>query len=656
MDTAAPSPFRRFASFEVNLEVGEMRRHGYRIRLQEKPFQILVALLERPGALVTRDELHQRLWPDNIFVDFDHNLNNAINKLRDALNDSSENPRFIETIPRRGYRFLADVEIGHDGTSVEFATPAVEEEVRALSIGQEDEEATQAAPFHIENEHSVLSPRSSWARWLSGLAGLLLASGVGIFYLLRWMHPRPAAPSRAMIVVLPFENLTGDPSQEYFCDGMTEELIAQLGNLDPDRLSVIARTTAMHYKGSPMTIKEIAHELGVEYVLESSIRRLDNHIRVTTQLIHAAEERHLWAQSFDRDSTDLLGLQQSVSLAVSNEIPLHMNKLKGARLHDNHPADSVAYENYLRGRFFWNKRSKEGLNKGIFYFKEAIKEDPQYARAYAGLADSYLVLGGGYMSPHQTYLQGESAATEALARDGDLAEAHTSLAYFKFIDEWDWQGADREFKQAISLDPSYATAHHWYALYLSAMGRQPEAINEIEKALVLDPLSVVINANAGAIYYQSGDYEKSLQQLQKTLELDPNFVPAHGYLGYVYETRRNYAQALTEYKRAQQLSGDQLAYAGDVGWIYALTGRKTEAQALLRPLQDASKGHSDVSAYTFCLIYTSLGDPEEALKWLAKSIEDREFTATEMTHDLRIDALRSNPQFEVFRREFNIPQ
>jgi len=458
-----------------------------------------------------------------------------------------------------------------------------------------------------------------------------------------------------MIVVLPFENLTGDPSQEYFCDGMTEELIAQLGNLDPDRLSVIARTTAMHYKGSPMTIKEIAHELGVEYVLESSIRRLDTHIRVTTQLIHAPEERHLWAQSFDRDSSDLLGLQQSVSLAVASEIPLQISKLRGVRPHENRPANSEAYADYLQGRFFWNKRSRESLNKAIFYFKESIKEDPQYARAYAGLADSYLVLGGGYLSPHQTYLQGESAATEALARDGDLAEAHTSLGYFKFIDEWDWPGADREFNRAIALDPSYATAHHWYALYLSAMGRQSEAINEIEKALELDPLSVVINSNAGAIYYQSGNEKKALGQLRKTLELDPNFAAAQGYIGYVYQTKGSYAEALAEFNKAQQMRADPLAYAGDIGWIYATTGRKDEAYALLQKLQESSKEPAVVSAYSLCLIYTALGNSEEAFKWLTKSIEAREFTATEMTHDLRINALRSDPQFEAFRREFNIP-
>jgi TolB-like protein/DNA-binding winged helix-turn-helix (wHTH) protein/Flp pilus assembly protein TadD len=641
----------RFAFFEVDLGAGELRRHGYRIKLQEKPLLILAALLDRPGEVMTREELHRLLWPDNTFVDFDHNLNNAINKLRDSLNDSADKPRFIETLPRRGYRFLAEVEIVRNGAKPESAPLATLEAVRVPAV-KETDVGTALPPLPAASVNSATRAGSLRALLLFAF---VLISASGLFLVMNWKASPQTLPPHVRLAVLPFKNLTGDADQEYICDGMTEELIAHLGNLDPDNFAVIARTTSMHYKGTLSTITEIGHDLGVDYVLESSIRRVDSHIRVTTRLIEVREQRHVWAESFDQSSSDILGLQERISSAVADEIPRHLSTLRISRVHSSRPANQEAYSDYLRGRYFWNKRNREGLEKGVSYFKKAIKEDPGYALAFAGLADSYLVLGGGYLPPHQTYQQGEAAAGAALALDNDLAAAHTSLAYFKFIDEWDWTGAEREFKRAIALDPGYATAHHWYALYLSAMGREQDAIFEIEKALELDPFSTVINSNAGAIYYQAGAYEKSVNQLHRTLELDSNFVPAHGYLGYIYEMRANYVDALAEYQKAQQISGERLAYAGDVGRVYALIGRKAEAQTILQQLRDTSKKHSDVSDYSLCLIYDSLGDPDRAFTWLRKSIEDREFTATELRYDRRIDDLRADPRFTEIRRPFNIP-
>jgi TolB-like protein/Tfp pilus assembly protein PilF len=595
------------------------------------------------------------LWRDNTFVDFDHNLNNAINKLREALNDSSENPRFIETVPRRGYRFVSEVEVARNAARQSTIRRAVFADVPKPSR----REAAPADVPHVSQQvvadASSMLPKSSLARALFGLSAILLISASGFFFIHKWRQSKATAPSRIILAVLPFENLTGDASQDYLCDGMTEELIAELGGLDPDRLGVIARTTAMHYKGTKNTVKDIGLELGAAYVLESSIRRVDTHIRVTTQLIQVSEQRHLWARSFDRDSSDILGLQEGISSAVAKEIPLYLGTLREAHFPNSTPPNSEAYTDYLKGRFFWNKRTREGLETGVSYFKQAIKEDPQYAPAYAGLADSYLVLGSGYLPPHQTYLQGKAMAADALALDDNLAAAHTSLAYFKFIDEWDWPGAEKEFLRAIAIDPNYATAHHWYALYLSAMSRQTEAINEIEKALELDPFSTVINSNAGAIYYQSGKYDKSHAQMQRTLELDPNFIPALGYLGYIYQTTGDYGGALAEYIKAQQISGDPLAYVGDMARIYALTGKKAELEGLHQHLLDLSrKRQSNVSAYTFCLLYESLGNPEESLKWLAKSIDEREFTATEVAHDLRISTLRRLPEFHAIVGQFNL--
>ncbi len=646
MDSEPIRKVLRFGTYQLDLDLHQLTKYGNKIRLPEQSFKILAMLIAAPGRLVSREQLQAELWPGNTFVDFERGLTVAVNRLRCLLADSSENPRYIETIPRLGYRFIASVKVISDD-SLLLMRPG-QPAPASLNVAN----SFSSPPPNIWSKNLQMKPSRSLAYAFSGIASLLfLAIALAVVWP-RLPHSNSSAAVPVRMLILPFQNLTGDVSQEFLCDGMTEELISQLGGLEPDRLSVLARTTAMHYKGSSKTIKQITREVGADYVLEGSIRRVDNHIRVTTQLIQGPQERHLWAQSFDRGSSDILGLQQGVSLAVANEVSFRLRKLSDTHLRDTQPRNPEAYADYLRGRFFWNKRNRDGLDKGVFYFRQAIKEDGKYAAAYAGLADSYLVLGGGYLPPHQTYLQGEAAAADALALDGNLAEAHTSLAFFKFIDEWDWAGADREFRRAITLDPGYATAHHWYALYLSAMGRMPESINEIQKALELDPLSLVINSNAGAIYYQAGDYQRSEKQLRRTLELDPRFVPAYGYLGYVYQVTGRYGDALAEYRKAQEISGDPLSYGGDVGRIYGLTGRKREAQVILRQLQERAQRQSDMSAYAICLIYTTLGNSKEALKWLAKAVDERDFTATEMTHDLRIETLRSTPQFDTFRRQF----
>jgi TolB-like protein/DNA-binding winged helix-turn-helix (wHTH) protein/Flp pilus assembly protein TadD len=647
--TNQPSHVLIFGPFQVDLTTHELRKFDTKIRIPEQSFQVLSALLESPGKLITREALRSRLWPPDTYVDFERSLTVAVNRLRAALADSAEEPRYIETLPRLGYRFIASLEVVSNVPKTEPSIPA------PFKASESSPQQSSGQPLIDDNRSSRTqrqSPRALNGRMLAIAAILLLVCGTIV-----WRNFRTGVPAadRTMMVVLPVENLTGDATQEYLCEGMTEELIAQLGNLDPDHLGVIARTTAMHYRGTQRTVKEIGGELGVGYVLESSIRRVDHRVRITTQLIEVQDQRHLWARTFDRDSSDILNMQSDVSQAIAEALPGYLNLSREAHRLLAPPNNSEAYVDYLKGRYFWNKRGQDGLRKSIEYFKEAIKQDPNYARAYAGLADSYLALGGDIFPPHRGYQLGEAAAAKALALDPNLAEAHTSVAYFKFIDEWDWKGADLEFRRALALDPAYATAHHWYAIYLSAMNRMPEAIREIETAHEFDPLSVPIDANLGAIYYQSGEFEKSIRQLQKTIELDPNFVAAYGYMGYVYQVTGRYDQALAEYKTAQQITGTTLSYLGDVGRIYALTGRKEEARALLQTSQGYSKNQPQLSAFTLCLIHSSLGDLDEGLKLLQKSIDDREFTATELTHDLRIDNLRADPRFAQVLREFNIP-
>jgi TolB-like protein/DNA-binding winged helix-turn-helix (wHTH) protein/Tfp pilus assembly protein PilF len=650
MSTTSPVRKVRFGPFELDLSCNELHKYGHRIRIQQQPLRVLALFLEHPGDLVTRDELRSRLWPDGLFVDFEHGLNRSVNKLRRALLDSADSPRYIETLPSLGYRFIAPVEVVQNGKDHGLSDT---EALAGPTALPERISVPNTIPGNIPSTNSSQTRRTpSRSVVIAMLAAALLfvAATIGWQKLAR----RPAPVGQTMMVVLPFENLTGDPGQDYFCDGMTEELTAQFGNFDPGRLGVIARTTAMHYKGTSKTIKEIAAELGVRYVVEGSVRRVKSRIRLTTQLIEAGDQRHLWARTFDRESSDILGLQRDISIAIVQEIPSYLGTAREAQPQHRRPNNSEAYLDYLRGRFFWNKRNNDGLNKSISYFKRAIAEDPQYAQAYAGLADAYLVLGGDG-TPHEIYQQGAASAANALTLDPALAEAHTSLAYFKFIDEWDWEGADREFRRALSLDPGYATAHHWYALYLSAMNRMPESISEIEKAVELDPLSTAINSNVGAIYYQAGEYEKSRIQLRKTLELDPNFVPAHGYLGYIDQITGRYDDALAEYREAQQIAGNDLAYVGDVGRVYVLMNRKEEGEKLLQRASENSQIAQQFSPYSLCLIYSSLGDVDAGLKWLEKSIEIREFTATEFTHDMRIENLRRDPRFVEIRRQFNIP-
>ncbi|HKV41528.1 MAG TPA: winged helix-turn-helix domain-containing protein, partial [Blastocatellia bacterium] len=449
------STILRFGPFEAELQAGELRKQGLKVRLQDQPFQILVMLLERPGELVTRQEIHQKLWPADTFVGFDHGLNNAINRLREALGDSAETPRFIETLPRKGYRFIALV--AGDGQLAEYpaaaATPVV--------------------------ETRPLDPRSSARpRFLVTILVCCFALALAGMVYLGWrrMRATPASSSKyVMLAVLPFQNLSGDPSQDYFSDGLTEEMIAQLGALSPDQLGVIARTTTMAYKHTSKSVQQIGSELGVAYVLESSVRRDGDQVRISVQLVRVHDQVHVWAHSYDRHISHSIELQEEVARAVAEQIEVKLSPAFRGRTNP-HPLDADANEAYLRGRYFWNQFTSEGYRKAITYFEKAIERDPNFAEAYSGLADSYhFLMVTDSMPTSDGNPKGLAAARRAVFLGGNLAESHASLAVALARSEWNWSGAEVELKRAIALNPSYSMAHRIYAANLGTTGRHHEA-------------------------------------------------------------------------------------------------------------------------------------------------------------------------------------
>ncbi len=488
------------------------------------------------------------------------------------------------------------------------------------------------------------------------VAFLVLLVGLNISGLRdRLLHRTTGPPKIESIAVLPLGNLSRDPEQEFFADGMTEELITDLSKIGA--LKVISRTSVMHYKGTQKTVPEIARELHVDAVIEGSVRRSGQRVRITAQLVHAATDTHLWAESYERDLRDVLALQDEVARAIASEIRVKLTPQEQARLMSARPVNPEAHELYLKGRYYWNKRTPETLKKSFEYFQQAIEKDPSYALAYAGLADAYLMLGAGeyaVLPPKEAFPKGESAAMKALELDSTLAEAHSTLGYSKDVFDWDWQGAEREFKQAIEFNPNYANAHHWYAGHLTQMGRHAEAIAEARKAESLDPLSLIISADvAMEALAPAGMYDQAMQQCRKTLEMDPNFAVAHACLSRSYEHKGMHKEAIAEIQNAVNLSGGSLVWVAALGRAYALAGRRDEAIKILNELKARSK-REFVPPAGFVGIYAALGDKDQAFAWLEKAYQER----SDIIPALKLpvfDPLRSDPRFQDLLRRVRLP-
>jgi TolB-like protein/DNA-binding winged helix-turn-helix (wHTH) protein/Tfp pilus assembly protein PilF len=535
----------RFGPYELKSRVRQLHKHGVKLKLRPQSYRVLEILLERAGDLVTREEFRQQLWSSDTFVDFEHGLNTSVKDLRSVLNDSATEPRYIETLPKLGYRFTATVEV-NESPSVALA-PKENVAPEILDSG--------SGTLPLENR----DPRSSIPGW-GGLLIALLVIGAGIAGYFEWVHPRirpEPVNGRVMVAVLPFENLTGDNAQEYFSDGMTEEMIAQLGRVDPDHLGVIARTSVMHYKHSDEQVDQIGRELGAEYVLEGSVRRDSDKVRILTQLIQTKDQSRIWARQYDRQLSGLLVLQGEIAQEAADEILMALGdrKLPAAApsATERLPKSDEAYDLYLRGRFFLAKRSEQGFQQAAECFEQAIAKDPSYAPAYAGLADTYMLISEyGFAPPSEVIPKARAAALKALDLDGKLAEAHVSLAAIAQNFDWDWQTADKEFRRAIVLDPNYATGHHWYAEHLVFLGRFDEAFPEMQRARQLDPLSLIIQTDNAVFLYFAREYDPAIAQFHAVLEMEPNFPRAH-ILECAYVQKGQFEDALADIQKWQLL-------------------------------------------------------------------------------------------------------
>jgi TolB-like protein/DNA-binding winged helix-turn-helix (wHTH) protein/Tfp pilus assembly protein PilF len=625
MEPATRQPVR-FGVFEIDTRSGELRKEGLKIRLPGQSFQILELLVERRGELVTREELRQRVWRTETFVDFDAGLNNAIKKLRDALGDSADTPRFIETLPRRGYRFLAPLE-----------TPGVPLPDMATADSL---------------EVSRRRVRARWG-WSSAVALAVLVTVVLLLSVSGWRERLfrslglAAAPTQIRsLVVLPFENLTGDAEQDYFVDGMTEALTTNLAQIQA--LRVISRTSAMQYKRTKKKLSEIARELNVDAVVEGAVVRSGDRVRVDATLIDVRTDRHRWAQSYERAVPDVLALQADVAGAIANAVHVEVRPEERLRLTRIRSVDPDAYDEYLKGRFYWSNRSPEAMLKAVEHFSTAIERDPTYAPAYSGLSDTYRMFDLlGLAPPRESMPKAEAAARRALALDDTLAEAHASLAGVLYRYHWEWERAGKEFQRSLDLDPNSAEGHRAYAMYLVTLRRHEEALVAARRARELSPVSAVIRAELATTLWRLGEYDDAIEQLRKTLEINPNFSRAYVELGIISTRKGDLSRAIVAFERAVSLSSRR-AHLEWLGYGYGVAGREREALQILAELETVSKARY-VSPHRFAIVHLGLGEKDEALGWLDKAYDERAFEVLSFAGPV-FELLHDHPRFQDLLR------
>lgn len=619
-------PVIRFGSYEADLRSRELRKQGIRLKLQEQPFRVLTMLLEHPGELVTREELRARLWPSDTFVDFDNALNTDINKLRDALGDSSANPRFVETVPRRGYRFVAPVDLG--------TRPEV--------------------------------PARWWrsgAVRLLGLAALLLITAAGTWLILGRTRSRTGPGGQTpSLAVLPLENLSQDPGQEYFADGLTDEMITAVAKVGS--LRVISRTSVMQYKKTRKNVKEVGRELNVGLVVEGSVFHDADHVRINTALIEADTDTNLWSGQYDRDLRDVLALQNEVARDIAREVHLKLTPQEKAQLSSARPVNPAAYEAYVRGRYDVARMTRADLERGLAKLREAIALDPNFALPYDGIANYYLVADEFFLSPSESMPQAKEAVSRVLELDDGSPQPHNSLGMVHYWFEWDWQAAEKEFRRAIALSPNYALAHSYLGWTFATQRRFEEAYVEMKRAEELDPRSPETSSFLGWVLYFMGRYDDAARQLHKTIAMDPTFWPAHVYLGRVYEQQGKLAEALRECEEARRIAqpeggnGTESSIPEIVGALArarALNGDKNGALGLLTQLGEIRK-HRFVPAYPEAAVYAALGQNDRALERLEKAYQDRSFYITWLAIDPELNSLRSDSRFRELIRRVALPQ
>ncbi len=617
----SPPGVLRFGKFELDPTSGELHQNGYKIPLAPKAFELLRALVEHPGQVVTREELRAKLWAADTFVEFDDSLNHTVKKLRQALGDSAENPQFIETLPRYGYRFIASVE-----------SPCAP--------------ARKPAPRRTRGT----------AAFVVGAALLALGAALLGFNVGGWrgrLFGRASGPPIRSLAVLPLSNLSGDPQQDYFADGMTDALITDLAKVQA--VKVISRTSVMQFKDAKKPLPEIARMLGVDGIIEGSVQRYGEHVRITVQLIRAPTDAHLWAKSYERDTRDVLSLQGEIAQAVAHEIRAALTPEESTYLVRASPVNPEAYELYLKGRYHSNRRTLPGFEKSIQLFQQALAKDSGFALAYAGIAESYGLLAFyGGASSREAFPKAKAAALRAVELDSSLSEAHAALGFVLFYGDWDWPTTEIELKHAIELKPSYVVSHHWYAEYLSAMGRHDQAIAEIKRAQELDPLSPLLFAIGGEVYILARRYDEVIEQCQRALDLDPNYALAHRNLAAGFAGKGMYREAAEEYVKADQLWG--LTNSSGRAIAYALTGKRAEGLNILRRLRESPEQPklNSVMEARLC-IGAALCGKEETLDWLEKAYEEHDVYVPLWNVLPEFDPIRSNPRFQALLRRLRFP-
>lgn len=640
-----------FQDFALDLEEKVLLRGGRPTSLPPKALELLLVLVERPGHIFTKEELLGRVWPDT-FVE-EGNLTYTVRLLRKALGDFAEAPQFIETVPRRGYRFVAEItqrEATGDETATAFPPamlPNIEPE-RRVSLEADDQgpqtESQPSPPVAVPEPGLRRSKRTFWIGAILSAAILVAGAVLAAAYI--FSKGESGAGEKRSIVVLPFVNESANSEMEFLSDGVTESLINSLSEFKG--LRVVARGTAFRYKKTELEAKEIGATLGVDAVLTGKVTQFGDTVIVQSELISVDDGSQLWGERQTQKLSNLPTIPESIARAIVNRLHPELEGEIDREFAGRFSRSSEAYQLDMKGRFFWNRRTEEGLQKGVGYFEQAIAEDPGYALAYVGLADSFNVMGFYcFLPPDQAFPKARVAARKALELKPDLAEAYNSLAYANLYYEWDTGSAERNFLRAIQLKPNYSIAHQWYGNLLTATGRWNEALASFERAQEIDPLSPVITAVPAWTYYYSRHYDKAIDPCRKAIELDPNFALAHTWLGQAYERKGDYEKAIAEFKESLRISKGSLEVRALLAHAYAVSGRSDQARTILGELLRTEGKY--VSPYMIATVYAGLGEPDPAFRWLEKSVADRQHVLVFLDYDPRLDGLRRDPRFELIR-------
>jgi TolB-like protein/DNA-binding winged helix-turn-helix (wHTH) protein/Tfp pilus assembly protein PilF len=668
--TGVEQTIRFGEGYELDLRPRRLRRGTHVLKLERIPFEILLLLLEHRDEIVPRDQIVSRVWGQGVFLDTDNSIRGAVRKLRQVLKDDAEAPRFIQTVTGQGYRFIASVITPEEASAASEPEASVVPtsdrdfvseldgwlQARRLHLAEQDQDRTAEKVMHPGTAHGQGNRKAY--RWPFVGAMALLSVACLLSFLAVWSWRRAASlPTRShgkiVLAVLPFENLSRDPDQEFFSEGLTEEMIAQVGKLNRDQLNVVARSSVAKYKGSNLAAKQIGKELNADYLVQGSVRRWSDRVRITVQLIQAHDQTDLWTESYDRELKDVLAVQDSVVQSIASQIHIALTEEQKTRLANPRQTRPEAYEAYLKGRYYWNKRTGEGMQKADGYFQQAIDSDPAYVLAYSGLADCNSGLAWhGFKSPDEALPKAYAAARKAIEIDPQSAEAHASLGIV-LSHLWDWAGAEAEFRRALELNPQYANAHHWRGDYLSIRRRHEEALAEASRALQLDPLNLMIGTWVGLRYYQARNYSRAIEQGRNSVELDSNFAAAHLVLGEGYVQAGLHSEGVSELKRAASLSGGSPLYTAQVGVALAAAGRKREALRIAHELETISRKRY-VSPYGLAQIYAALNSNEDTFKWLQAAYGDRAVWMGYLAVDPIFDRYRSDHRFQELVRRIGL--